>query len=105
MTDKDKLEKVRAEVERRLRLLVPKITFLHQRKELENILSFIDSLQEESKKEVGDIHSCDPHFGVNIEEYKDPNFGDRNGRISEEEKQVNARIKQAMGGWTPMNDY
>ena len=33
------------------------------------------------------------------------NFGDRNGRISEEEKQVNARIKQAMGGWTPMNDY
>lgn len=33
------------------------------------------------------------------------NFGDRNGHISEEEKQLNARIKQKMGGWTPMNDY
>ena len=32
------------------------------------------------------------------------NFGDRNGRISKEEKQVNERIKQAMGGWTPIND-
>lgn len=32
------------------------------------------------------------------------NFGDRNGRISEEEKQINERIKQTMGGWTPMND-
>ena len=32
------------------------------------------------------------------------NFGDRNGRISEEEKQVNERIKQIMGGWTPMSD-
>jgi len=31
-------------------------------------------------------------------------FCDRNGRISEEEKQANERIKQAMGGWTPMND-
>lgn len=33
------------------------------------------------------------------------NFADRNGRISEEEKQINEHIKQAMGGWTPMNDY
>lgn len=33
------------------------------------------------------------------------NFGDRHGNISEEERQINERIKQAMGGWTPMNDY
>jgi hypothetical protein len=31
------------------------------------------------------------------------NFGDRNGNISEEEKRVNERIKQKMGGWTPFN--
>ncbi len=48
ITDK---EKIRAEVERRLWLLVPKVTFQHQRKELENILSFIDSLQEEPASE------------------------------------------------------
>lgn len=52
MTD-DRLEKVRAEIERRLRLLVPKMTFQHQRKELENILSFIDSMQEEPKFKIG----------------------------------------------------
>lgn len=32
------------------------------------------------------------------------NFGDKFGRISEEEKQINARIKQAMGGWSPMDE-
>lgn len=32
------------------------------------------------------------------------NFADRNGRISKDEKQINERIKQAMGGWTPMED-
>ena len=32
------------------------------------------------------------------------NFADRNGRISKEEKQINEHIKQAMGGWTPMDD-
>lgn len=32
------------------------------------------------------------------------NFGDRYGRITENEKLVNKRIKQKMGGWTPMND-
>lgn len=32
------------------------------------------------------------------------NFADRNGRISKDEKQINERIKQAMGGWTPMDD-
>ena len=32
------------------------------------------------------------------------NFEDRNGRISEEEQQINKRIKQETGGWTPMND-
>ena len=32
------------------------------------------------------------------------NFADRNGRISKEEKQINERIKQVMGGWTPMDD-
>lgn len=31
------------------------------------------------------------------------NFGNRYGRMSEEEKQVNERIKQAMGGWTPVD--
>ena len=47
----DKVQKIREEVERRLRLLVPKMTFQHQRKELENILSFIDFLQEEPVSE------------------------------------------------------
>lgn len=49
MTDK---EKIRAEVERRLWLLVPKVTFQHQRKELENTLSFIDSLPEDVSEDL-----------------------------------------------------
>ena len=30
------------------------------------------------------------------------NFGDRYGRISEEEKEINDRIKQSLDGWTPL---
>ena len=30
------------------------------------------------------------------------NFGDRHGRISDEEVRVNRRITEALGGWTPL---
>ena len=43
--------------------------------EVEKIMAEVDVKFPKFAKEVGDIHSCDPHFGVNIEEYKDPNFG------------------------------
>lgn len=39
-----------AEIERRLYLLVPKITFHQQRVELEKLLSFLDTLEVIDKK-------------------------------------------------------
>lgn len=62
LIDKDALV---AEIERRLWLLVPKVTFHPQRVELEKLLSFIDTLEVKEvdlEKEYKDFVEEDPVY-------------------------------------------